>query len=151
VHGRIPEEGLKMLTDAFNKGDRPEVKTYHIHIYYEVGKETESQAKALAKQIARLFPEHVEAVHEYDKPGGPHAVSNVAVYLKGEGFGNIVSWLQFNSGDLSALVHPKSGDVIKDHIDYGLWLGPRREGLLSDIYFEKKRRERSEKPGIPKP
>lgn len=140
-----------MLKDAFNKGDKPAVKTYHIHIYYEVGKETEPQAKALAQQIARLFPEHVEEVHEYDKPGGPHAASNVAVHLKSAGFGDIVSWLQFNSGDLSALVHPKSGDVIKDHIDYGLWLGPRREGLLNDVYFAKKRRERSAKPGNPGP
>jgi aromatic ring-cleaving dioxygenase len=141
-----------MLTDAFNKGDnKPEVNTYHIHIYYEVGKESELQAKALAKQIARRFPDHVEDVHEYDKPGGPHAASNVAVHLKGEGFGDIVSWLQFNSGGLSALVHPKSGDVIRDHIDYGLWLGPRRDGLLNDVYFEKKRRERSAKSGIPNP
>ena len=140
-----------MLKDTFNNGVKTDVKTYHIHIYYDVGKESEPQAKELAKHIARLFPEHVEAVHEYDKPGGPHAVSNVAVHLKGEGFGAIVSWLQFNSGDLSTLVHPKSGDVIKDHIDYGLWLGPRREGLLNDVYFEKKRRERSAKPAIPKP
>lgn len=139
-----------MLRDGFNSGSKPEVKTYHIHIYYEVGKESEPQAKALAQQIARLFPGYVEVVHEYDKPGGPHAASNVAVHLKGSGFGEIVSWLQFNSGDLSALVHPKSGDVIKDHIDYGLWLGPRREGLLNDVYFDKKRRERSAKPGIPK-
>lgn len=141
-----------MLRDAFSKGGTPPAaEIYHIHIYYEVGKDSEPQAKELARQIARLFPEHVEAVHEYDRPGGPHAASNVAVHLKGAGFGAIVSWLQFNSGGLSALVHPKSGDVIKDHIDYGLWLGPRREGLLSDVYFEKKRSERAQKPGNPRP
>lgn len=139
-----------MLTEKFNDGRKPEVKTYHIHIYYEVGQANEAGAKGLAQKIARAFPEHVQEVHEYDKPGGPHAVSNVAVHFNAKGFGDIVSWLQFNTGDLSMLVHPKSGDVIKDHIDYGLWLGPKRDGLLSTPYFDRKRAERGIKPGAPK-
>jgi len=138
-----------MLTEEFNSGRKPEVKTYHIHIYYEVGQESERGAKTLAQKIAKAFPAHVEEVREYDKPGGPHAVSNVAVHFSAKGFGDIVPWLQFNAGSLSMLVHPKSGDVIKDHIDYGLWLGPRRDGLLSSPYFDKKRAEKGLKP--PKP
>ena len=136
-----------MLTDTFNDGGKPDVKTYHIHIYYTPGAPDEAQAKTLAKDILRLFPAHATEAHEYDKPGGPHAVSNVAVHIDAKGFGDIVSWLQFNTGGLSALVHPKSGDVIRDHIDYGLWLGPKREGLLSEPYFAKKRAEKTAKPG----
>lgn len=136
-----------MLTEKFNKGEKPDVKLYHIHIYYDVGQESETGAKSLAKEILQRFPAYAKESHEYDKPGGPHAVSNVAVHIDAKGFGEIVSWLQFNSGSLSALVHPKSGDVIKDHIDYGLWLGPHREGLLSAPYFAKKRAEKAAKPG----
>jgi DOPA 4,5-dioxygenase len=140
-----------MLTKKFNDGRKSEVKTYHIHIYYEVGQESEAGAKALARKIAHAFPQHVGEVHEYDKPGGPHAASNVAVHFSAKGFGEIVSWLQFNAGGLSMLVHPKSGDVIKDHIDYGLWLGPKRDGLLSEPYFDRKRAERGVKRVAPKP
>lgn len=140
-----------MLKNEFNRGRKPEVGVYHIHIYYDLGKDSENNAKTLAKEIARLFPQHVQEVHEYDKPGGPHALSNVAVHFKATGFGEIVQWLQFNSGDLSMLVHPKSGDVIKDHIDYGLWLGPARAGLLSEPYFDRKRAEKAQKrPPTPK-
>jgi DOPA 4,5-dioxygenase len=139
-----------VLTDAFNKGDKSDVTTYHIHIYYDLGKPSEKDAKALAQDIAKRFPAAKE-VHEYDRPGGPHAVSNVAVHIDAKGFGEIVSWLQFNAGDLSVLVHPKSGDVIKDHIDYGLWLGPRREGLLSEPYFARKRAGKAAKPPPPRP
>ncbi len=140
-----------MLKEDFNGGVMPPVKTYHIHIYYDPGKDSENNAKMLAKELARLFPQYVQEVHEYDKPGGPHAVSNVAVHFVGKGFGEVVQWLQFNAGDLSMLVHPKSGDVIKDHIDYGLWLGPARAGLLSEPYFDRKRAERGfQKPLGPK-
>lgn len=139
-----------MLTEDFNVGRTPEVKTYHIHIYYDVGQESEQGAKTLARKIAQAFPQHVQEVHEYDKPGGPHAAPNVAVHFSAKGFGDIVQWLQFNTDDLPMLVHPKSGDVIKDHIDYGLWLGPKRDGLLSTPYFDRKRAERGMKPGGPK-
>lgn len=135
-----------MIKDAFNRGTTPAAKLYHVHIYYELGKDSERDAKALAQHLRKLFPDGVEDVKEYDKPGGPHAVSNVAVHVKAEAFGEVVRWLQFNTGDLSMLVHPKSGDVIKDHIDYGLWLGPRREGLLNGPYFDRKRAERGMKP-----
>ena len=142
-----------MLTDDFNRPQKPAVSTYHIHIYYEVGAGSEAEAKGLAARIAKAFPGHVKEVHEYDKPGGPHAASNVAVHFGAKGFGEIVQWLQFNAGELSMLVHPKSGDVIKDHIDYGLWLGPRREGLLSTPYFDRKKAEKGLKnnPVPPKP
>jgi aromatic ring-cleaving dioxygenase len=139
-----------MLADKFNRDGKPDVKTYHIHIYYELGQQSEKDAKSLAQEIARLFPEHAKETHEYDKPGGPHAKPNVAVYIDGKGFGDVVAWLQFNAGDLSALVHPKSGDVIKDHIDYGLWLGPRRDGLLSEPYFAQRRAERTQKNSPPR-
>lgn len=131
-----------MLTGDFNGAGKPDVSTYHIHIYYDVGKESEAKAKQLAARIAKAFPKDVQEVHEYDRPGGPHAASNVAVHFSAKGFGEIVSWLQFNAGDLSALIHPKSGDVIRDHIDYGLWVGPKRDGLLSTPYFDRKRAER---------
>ncbi len=140
-----------MLKDEFNQDDRkPDVKTYHIHIYYDVGRPSDKDAKNLAREIARRFPAYVGEVHEHDQPGGPHAQSNVAVYIDAQGFGEIVSWLQFNVRGLSALVHPKSGDVIKDHIDFGLWLGPRREGLLNDSYFAKKCAERAQKTPPPR-
>ena len=95
-----------MLTDNFNRPKKPDVSLYHIHIYYEVGASSEAEAKGLASRIAKAFPNHVKEVHEYDKPGGPHAVSNVAVHFGAKGFGEIVQWLleQGCSGNLPAAV-----------------------------------------------
>jgi len=139
-----------MIKDGFNRDAKPaSAKLYHAHIYYQVGEQSEQDAKAMAQLVRKLFPQHVEDVKEYDKPGGPHAVSNVAIHIKAEGFGEVVRWLQFNTADLSILLHPKSGDVIKDHIDYAMWLGPPREGLLNGAYFDRKRAEPGIKPPAP--
>ena len=142
-----------MLADKFNKQPSPQVANYaanyHVHIYYEPGAASEATAKDLARRLRATFPEGVTELREYDKPGGPHAVSNVAVHITREGLADILPWLQAHHGGHAMLLHPKTGDVIKDHIDFGTWIGPRREGLLNADYFDRKRRERAAGPGTP--
>jgi DOPA 4,5-dioxygenase len=138
-----------MISDKFNnESSPPRAANYHVHIYYELGAESEATAKGLAQRLRALFPDGVTDLREYDKPGGPHAVSNVAVHLTRDGLADILPWLQANHGGHAMLLHPKTGDVIKDHIDFGTWIGPPRAGLLNEAYFERKRRERAASPKI---
>lgn len=51
-------------------------------------------------------------------------------------FGAFVPWLVINRGPLSALVHPNTGDDIRDHTQLATWMGkevPVDVGLLKDL------------------
>lgn len=48
-------------------------------------------------------------------------------------FGAFIPWLVINRGPLSALLHPNTGDHIRDHTQRATWLGqpfPLQIGLL---------------------
>ena len=38
-------------------------------------------------------------------------------------FAEVVGWLALNHGALDVLVHPNTGDALRDHRDCALWLG----------------------------
>ncbi|TAL38010.1 MAG: hypothetical protein EPN97_04380 [Alphaproteobacteria bacterium] len=99
----------------------PEVTAYHVHIYFEPGKEAD--AIETAKQLDERFPGAVEGIHRVGLVG-PHAQKNIGMTIDADSFGEIVGWLQMNrKADLSILVHPRTGDEWRDHIDCPLWLG----------------------------
>ncbi len=101
---------------------QPPLDGYHVHIYFEAGKESETNALEVSRQIAKFFPDAVDDIHRIGK-AGPHLQPNIAVAIKPESFGEVVGWLQRNSKGLSILVHPESGDDLKDHLESTLWLG----------------------------
>jgi aromatic ring-cleaving dioxygenase len=116
-----------MTTQKFNIKARksetpaPEVKAYHIHIYFDAGKEDD--AIEITKQLDERFPDAIRGVHRVGLVG-PHAQENIGMTIKGDNFGEIVGWLQMNRKEsLSILVHPRTGDEWKDHIECPLWLG----------------------------
>jgi DOPA 4,5-dioxygenase len=39
-------------------------------------------------------------------------------------FGAFVSWLVINRGPLSALIHPNTGEDVRDHTQRATWMGP---------------------------
>lgn len=40
-----------------------------------------------------------------------------------EQFGAFIPWLVINRGPLSALIHPNTGDDIRDHSQRATWMG----------------------------
>ncbi|KAK5151302.1 hypothetical protein LTS14_009472 [Recurvomyces mirabilis] len=53
-----------------------------------------------------------------------------------EQFGAFVPWLVINRGPLSALVHPNTGDDVRDHTQRATWMGqpiPLAVGFLREI------------------
>ncbi|GAB7352264.1 hypothetical protein MBLNU459_g2727t1 [Dothideomycetes sp. NU459] len=60
----------------------------------------------------------------WDRPIGPHPVAMFEVNLFTPAqFGAFVPWLVINRGPLSALLHPNTGDDIRDHSQLATWLG----------------------------
>ena len=66
--------------------------------------------------------------------------------IKPESFGKVVSWLQLNSNGLSILVHPRTGDELKDHLELPLWLGKQRE--LNPAYFAQLKKNAKNGPSL---
>ena len=66
----------------------------------------------------------------FERPIGPHpqGMFEVNVFTPHQ-FGAFVSWLVINRGPLSALVHPNTGDDVRDHTQRATWMG--REVPLS--------------------
>ncbi|KAG9981778.1 hypothetical protein KCU78_g21422, partial [Aureobasidium melanogenum] len=90
-------------------------------------------ATELWERIRREFPE-LRVYRVWDKPVGPHPIAMFEVNLFTPAqFGAFIPWLVINRGPLSALLHPNTGDDIRDHTQRATWLGqpfPLQIGLL---------------------
>ena len=51
--------------------------------------------------------------------------------MRPEVFIKVLSWFQLNHGNLSVLIHPQTGDDVKDHTSSALWLGEKLPLLLN--------------------
>src|SRR5262249_13653063 len=98
-----------------------QIEGYHIHIYHNDGKSFLS-ARETAESIQDLFEGDVRGVSSIGAVG-PHLTPNFGVYIKPEAYGRVVQWLQANSDGLSILIHPETGDDVKDHLKSSMWLG----------------------------
>jgi aromatic ring-cleaving dioxygenase len=117
-----------MINNEFNKVSA--VLHYHIHLYYERGKETESVAHAIAEEIKSKFGDKIIEEFNYKTLVGPHDGPNIALHFSRDGFADIVSWAQLNSKGLSVLIHPVTGYDLKretkDHLEDSMWIGQQR-------------------------
>lgn len=103
---------------------------YHAHVYFDAN--SEATALALRDTIAAGLDVEIGRVHR--KPVGPHPHWSYQLAFTPEKFSDVVPFLMLNRGGLDVLVHPRTGDEIRDHFDYAVWLGEKaaliREPLL---------------------
>ncbi|KAF2760091.1 hypothetical protein EJ05DRAFT_473998 [Pseudovirgaria hyperparasitica] len=121
-----PQTGVKSkayseFTSPIDNGVRG---GFDVHIYFLQSDEGQTKfAKELWERIRREFPE-LRIYQPWDKPIGPHYTGMFEVNLfTPEQFGAFVPWLVINRGPLSALVHPNTGDDIRDHSQLATWMG----------------------------
>jgi len=92
---------------------------YHAHVYFETSQlELASQ---LHRELAARFP--VTLGRLFPMPIGPHSKGMFQVLLPKAQFAPVVEWLLLNRQGLDVLVHAVSGDDLKDHTEYAMWLG----------------------------
>ena len=106
------------------------IKSYDIHTYWNNNHDRErEEANLLRTKLQTEFAHEIEAgnIHLYkmwDKPIGPHPISMFEIDFKDPAlFGRLVQFYQLNHGRLSVLIHPRTGDDLKDHTVHALWLG----------------------------
>ncbi|KAF2436182.1 hypothetical protein EJ08DRAFT_229444 [Tothia fuscella] len=117
---------------------------FDIHVYFlQSDEEQTAFAKALWERIRREFPE-LRIYKVWEKPIGPHPLGMFEVNVfTPEQFGAFIAWLVINRGPLSALVHPNTGDDLRDHTQMATWLG--QPYLLNTALFKKFKALRAEK------
>lgn len=110
----------------------PRIKGYHAHVYFDAA--SLEQARALCEEAARRFPLKMGRLHE--RPVGPHTDWSCQLAFRPELFGELLPWLLQHRGGLNVLVHPITGDELRDHRDWALWLGQSRPLDLSVLDAE---------------
>jgi DOPA 4,5-dioxygenase len=107
---------------------------YHIHIYYDEDKFGRDKllAEVAAARLTGLFPEATQGPFSVGRVG-PHTKNNIEVSVDAKSFGEVLQFLQMNNDGLSILIHPRTGDELKDHGNAAMWIGkpvPFNESFL---------------------
>ena len=97
----------------------PEIKSFDAHIYYD--EDSFERAKTLIEAAGEQFALRIGHMHR--KPVGPHPCWSCVLEFAPALFDAVVSWLMLNRDGLAVLVHPDTGDDLKDHTDFALWMG----------------------------
>ena len=48
---------------------------------------------------------------------------SVQLTVNCQNFGEVIGWLNLNRKGLIVFIHPMTGDDLKDHTDYAMWMG----------------------------
>lgn len=95
---------------------------FHAHIYFEP--KTRASAEALRQLISEHLGQKLRHWGELiDRPIGPHPLPMFEIDFSYDRFGEVVTLLMQNHGNHSVLIHPQTGDDLKDHTTHALWLG----------------------------
>jgi aromatic ring-cleaving dioxygenase len=123
------------MADHFNE----HIRSYDIHTYFfQSWPNSLGEASKLREKLIIDFAKEIEAgkMNVYNihaKPIGPHPYGMWECDFKSqEMFAKLVPWFQLNHGSLSVLVHPHTGDAVKDHTQHAIWIG-QQVPLITDL------------------
>jgi aromatic ring-cleaving dioxygenase len=105
------------------------ISGYHAHVYFDAS--SRQQAQALCEAAGKAFPVVVGRMH--DNPVGPHPKGSCQLAFQPELFGRVIPWLLENRKGLTVFAHASTGDALKDHTEYVIWLGPSESLKLSAL------------------
>eukprot|EP00457_Paulinella_chromatophora_P008532 gb/GEZN01008568.1/.p1 GENE.gb/GEZN01008568.1/~~gb/GEZN01008568.1/.p1 ORF type:complete len:355 (-),score=51.68 gb/GEZN01008568.1/:322-1386(-) len=98
---------------------------YDVHIYFNAF--TRDAAMDVRAKMKVQFP-WLRFFDPKDQPIGPHPSPMWECdFLNSDSpdqdLGDVVAWLMTNRQGLSILVHPQTGESVKDHTEHAMWLG----------------------------
>ena len=104
---------------------------FHAHIYFT--DETRASALALRERLLNTTEFCVDVRPTRDRPIGPHPQPMFNVHVDDGNFAAFVHWLMRNHGPHPVLIHPVTGDDLRDHTHHAMWLGPALPLLLDAL------------------
>lgn len=105
------------------------IEAYHAHVYYDPDRKADAQA--LCEELRDRFSIAMGRMH--DAPVGPHPRGSCQLSVPPEKFGPVIQWLVTHRNGFTIFAHGLSGDEIRDHTDYVIWLGPSETLNLSAL------------------
>ena len=105
------------------------IEKYHAHVYFD--KSTVGQAKALCEEAGKRFGVTVGRMHH--KLIGPHPSWSCQLAFDRSNHTELLTWLALNRNVLTILIHPLTGNDLKDHTDYASWMG-KPQALKLDVF-----------------
>lgn len=99
--------------------DISSIEKYHAHVYFD--ESTVEPARALCEEAGKRFGVTVGRMHH--RPIGPHPSWSCQLAFSRNQHTDLLTWLALNRNGLSILIHPLSGNDLKDHTDYASWMG----------------------------
>lgn len=107
--------------EAMPARDPSTIESWHAHVYFEAS--SREAARALRDVIVVELADRMRMGRFHEKPVGPHPMWSYQLAFDAAGFSDVVGWLVLNHGALDVLIHPNTGDALRDHRDAALWLG----------------------------
>ncbi|NET10335.1 MAG: DOPA 4,5-dioxygenase family protein [Merismopedia sp. SIO2A8] len=95
------------------------IKGFHAHVYFD--QNTVDQAHELCQQAGQTFSLAVGRMHH--RPIGPHPQWSCQLAFEPALFGSVIPWLSLHRNGLTVFIHPQTGNDLKDHTDYAIWMG----------------------------
>ncbi|RTR39688.1 4,5-dioxygenase [Shewanella canadensis] len=92
---------------------------YHAHLYFD--ETSMDRAIELRCMIYTQLGLYVGNLHT--KLVGPHPKWSFEIAFTSEEFDMFLPWIDKHRNGLSVLLHPVTGDDLKDHTEYASWLG----------------------------
>jgi len=98
------------------------IRSFHAHIYYDMA--TKDVAVKLREHFQSItYSDKVLVGKMHDAPVGPHTQPMFYIGFNGIALREILNALILRHNELSVLIHPETGDELKDHTQYAMWLG----------------------------
>jgi aromatic ring-cleaving dioxygenase len=101
--------------------DVSRITSWHAHVYFDA--DSRDAAMELREAVTAQFGSRIEMGRFHEREVGPHPRWSYQVAFAPAEFSSVVGWLALNHGTLDVLVHPNTGDELRDHRDCALWLG----------------------------
>ena len=98
------------------------IQGYHAHVYFDA--HSLEQAQALCEGAAQKFGVQMGRVHQ--RPVGPHPDWSCQLAFEHAQFADVTLWLALNRNGLVVLLHPLTGDELRDHTEHAIWMGAVR-------------------------
>jgi DOPA 4,5-dioxygenase len=99
-----------------------EIHGWHAHVYFD--QTTIEKARRICTEASAKLGLVMGRVHE--KPVGPHPDWSCQLAFGPEKIGDVIGWLATHRDGLVVLVHPETGDELKDHTAHAIWMGAMR-------------------------
>lgn len=92
---------------------------YHFHIYFESSELEDVQE--IVNDLREM--DNVDVGRIRDVPVGPHPVGSCQITVQRKDYTSMTEWFLIHRNRFSIFVHALSGDDLKDHTDYVVWIG----------------------------